>query len=79
MYEIRSRRIGVNVVLNCGPHVFRSFWVAVFSDNKIAPLMDEGGVCSGESLRDFKAIGVYLAVEGLEGCAKYCAGVEVDR
>jgi hypothetical protein len=53
---IRSRRIDPNIVLDRGPHIFRSLWMALFSDDKISPLGIKGCECSRESLRGFKAI-----------------------
>ena len=52
--------------------------MAIFSDDKITPFMGERGVCSGESLRGFKAIGIYLAVKGFKGGGEDRPGVQVN-
>jgi hypothetical protein len=75
---IKSRRIGSDVVLNCCPHVFRSFWMLFLSNDKITPLGGEGCVCAAESSIGICVIEEYRFVEGFEGGAEDRAGVEVD-
>jgi hypothetical protein len=75
---IRSRRIDPNIVLDRGPHVLRSLWMALFSDDKVTPLTVEGCVGASESRRGVKPIEVDLLVKALEGGAEYASGMEVD-
>jgi hypothetical protein len=75
---IRSRRIDPHIVLNCGPHVFRSFWMALFSDNKVTPLRVKCGESAREGSRGVKVIEVCLLVEALQGGTEHRARMEIN-
>ena len=49
------------------------------SDDKIAPLVSEGRIGAGESLRGFKTIEEDLPVETLKSSGKDSPSVEIDR
>jgi len=62
---IRSRRIDSHIVLDRCPHVLRSFWMALFSDDKVSPLGHEGSVGPCQGRRRVKTIEIYLLAEAL--------------
>jgi len=75
---IRSRRIDSHIVLDRCPHVFRSLWMAFFSDNKVSPFSHEGSVGPCQGRRSIKTIEVYLLAEALKCFTEHRARMEID-